>query len=74
MNEEYKEYDLLPCPWCENPVHMEGNDLEGYYITCGHVTCDCPTRVIYYNKNEAIENWNNGIDFERINSIRKEKV
>lgn len=67
---DYKEYDLLPCPWCENPVHVEGDYLRGYYVTCGHVACSCPARILHYTAEDAIKHWNDGSDIETISGIR----
>jgi len=79
MSEEYKEYDLLPCPWCENPVHVEsigvhvvGQEVTvpfGFYITCGHYGCDCPAVDIRETRQEAIDEWNNGNTFKKIKEV-----
>lgn len=76
MAEEYKEYDLLPCPWCHEPVHVESLGVNivgqnetysvGYYITCGNYKCNCPETVIYDTEEEARGNWNSGRTFDRI--------
>ena len=71
--DEYKEYDLLPCPWCEKPVHVEVTSAGGYYITCGNEDCNCPARMVYYDKDKAIKRWNDGSDFAKIRSIWKEE-
>lgn len=65
--DEYKEYDLLPCPWCENPVHVENLSPDGgYYITCGQHICNCPSTIIYDTEEKAREEWNNGTTFLKI--------
>ena len=73
--EDYKEYDLLPCPWCNNPVHVVNLSPydHGYYITCGRYTCCCPSTIVYDTEQEAREEWNNGNTFEKIRDLFKEE-
>lgn len=72
--DEYKEYDLLPCPWCNNPVHVAGGSGYGYYITCGRYACNCRFAIIYDTEQEAREEWNNGTTFKKINDYYNEEA
>lgn len=64
--DEYKEYDLLPCPWCENPVHVELDTRVGYLVTCGNFYCGCPTKIYWPSEKEARYRWNCGDTFKMI--------
>ena len=70
---DYK--DLLPCPWCNSPVHVELDDSLGYLVTCGNYYCDCPTKIYWPGEIEARYRWNCGdtfymIDGRRIKNVR----
>ena len=49
---------LKNCPWCGEPVHLVGNDMDWFYVSCDNEECPRAVIVAYKTVKKAIRGWN----------------